>query len=129
SGDDSLLGGTQLIAPVTAPVTIAGNAISIIGDSTTSGATTTVVVPTTPALPTEPVTPSDPGDGSSGGDAGTTTIAAATTAAVAAVAATVLALTGGANGLAIGLLAALLLAAGALALRVGGRRDGAVLRV
>ncbi|WJL94227.1 hypothetical protein QSU92_09470 [Microbacterium sp. ET2] len=33
SGEDSILGGTQVIAPITAPITVAGNAISGIGDS------------------------------------------------------------------------------------------------
>ncbi|WJL94228.1 chaplin family protein [Microbacterium sp. ET2] len=39
SGEDSILGGTQVIAPVTAPVTVAGNAISGIGDSDSSSTT------------------------------------------------------------------------------------------
>ncbi len=33
SGDDAILGGTQAVAPVTAPVTVSGNAISLLGDS------------------------------------------------------------------------------------------------
>ena len=40
SGDDSILGGTQVIAPISIPVTIGGNAISLIGDSETTDATT-----------------------------------------------------------------------------------------
>lgn len=36
-GTDSLLGGTQAIVPVTAPVTVGGNAISLLGDSYVSG--------------------------------------------------------------------------------------------
>ncbi|MET2011199.1 hypothetical protein ABXJ56_06580, partial [Microbacterium chocolatum] len=40
-GSDSLLGGTQILAPITAPVTAGGNAISVIGDATTVDSTTT----------------------------------------------------------------------------------------
>ena len=39
SGEDSILSGTQVIAPITAPITVAGNAISVIGDSQSTGAT------------------------------------------------------------------------------------------
>jgi hypothetical protein len=38
SGDDGILGGTQVVPDVTAPVTATGNAISVIGDSSSSGA-------------------------------------------------------------------------------------------
>jgi hypothetical protein len=34
SGDDSVLGGTQLVAGPSIPITVGGNAISVIGDST-----------------------------------------------------------------------------------------------
>ena len=34
SGDDGILGGTQVLLPITAPITIGGNGISLIGDST-----------------------------------------------------------------------------------------------
>jgi hypothetical protein len=40
SGDDAIAGGTQVIAPVTAPVTVGGNAVSVIGDSATDGSVT-----------------------------------------------------------------------------------------
>ncbi|KTS58876.1 hypothetical protein NS206_12730, partial [Microbacterium testaceum] len=40
-GTDSLLGGNQAIIPIAVPVTIGGNAVSGIGDSTSTGATTT----------------------------------------------------------------------------------------
>ncbi len=40
-GTDSLLGGNQAIIPIEAPITIGGNAISVIGDSHTEDATTT----------------------------------------------------------------------------------------
>ncbi|WP_314451803.1 chaplin family protein, partial [uncultured Microbacterium sp.] len=39
-GSDSLLGGNQGIVTVDVPVTVGGNAVSVIGDSTTSDATT-----------------------------------------------------------------------------------------
>ena len=54
SGGDSILGGTQALADVSAPMTIAGNAISVIGDSSSSDATTTVA-------PAEPAAASDGG--------------------------------------------------------------------
>ncbi|KEP73170.1 hypothetical protein HR12_17795 [Microbacterium sp. SUBG005] len=40
-GTDSLLGGNQAIIPIAVPVTIGGNAVSVIGDSTSTDATTT----------------------------------------------------------------------------------------
>jgi hypothetical protein len=39
SGEDATLGGTQLITPVDAPVTLGGNAVSVVGDSTVGGGT------------------------------------------------------------------------------------------
>ncbi|HET6969326.1 MAG TPA: chaplin family protein [Ornithinibacter sp.] len=41
SGADSVAGGNQVEAPVTAPVTVNGNAVSVIGDSHSQGATST----------------------------------------------------------------------------------------
>ncbi|MDR5692904.1 hypothetical protein, partial [Agromyces indicus] len=56
NGEDSTLGGTQIVPGVTAPVTVGGNAISVIGDSSSEGAGTAV----------------QPGTGTgSGSDAGT----------------------------------------------------------
>jgi hypothetical protein len=40
SGDDAIAGGTQAIAPITAPVTVGGNAVSVLGDSTTDRSST-----------------------------------------------------------------------------------------
>ncbi|WP_136588242.1 chaplin family protein, partial [Microbacterium hydrothermale] len=40
-GTDSVAGGNQVVAPVEVPVTIGGNAVSVIGDSHTEDATTT----------------------------------------------------------------------------------------
>ena len=64
NGSDSILGGTQAVLDLLIPVTVSGNAISVIGDSTTTGSTTTVpgtpVTPVTPVAPVTPVTPVAP---------------------------------------------------------------------
>jgi hypothetical protein len=39
SGEEGTLGGTQVVTPIEAPVTFGGNAVSVIGDSTTTGST------------------------------------------------------------------------------------------
>jgi hypothetical protein len=49
-GSDSIAGGTQVVADAAAPVTAGGNAISIVGDSSTSGSD--VSSPTTGGSPT-----------------------------------------------------------------------------
>ena len=41
SGDDSIAGGTQVLADAGVPVVVGGNAISVIGDSSTEGSTVT----------------------------------------------------------------------------------------
>ncbi|GAA1949729.1 LPXTG cell wall anchor domain-containing protein [Microbacterium aquimaris] len=56
-GSDSILGGTQVLLPIELPITIGGNAISVIGDSETTSPTT----PGTPGDPTDPTDPTDPG--------------------------------------------------------------------
>ncbi len=57
-GTDSILGGNQAIIPIAVPVTIGGNAVSGVGDSTSTGATTTaaraVVVSLGASPPTAP---------------------------------------------------------------------------
>src|SRR5689334_20499651 len=40
SGEDSIAGGNQVAVPVTAPVAVSGNAVSVLGDSSSSGSTT-----------------------------------------------------------------------------------------
>jgi hypothetical protein len=66
SGEDSLGGGNQVVAPVQVPVTIGGNAVSVVGDSdtdtgaSTGGSTPPVEVPTGPTVPTEPTEPTQP---------------------------------------------------------------------
>jgi hypothetical protein len=64
SGEDSILGGTQILPDLSLPITIGGNAVSVIGDSSTDGSTTVVnpVGPTDPADPVDPVDPVDPTD-------------------------------------------------------------------
>ncbi|WP_158239818.1 chaplin family protein [Phycicoccus duodecadis] len=41
SGEDGVLGGNQVTLPVSVPVTVGGNAVAVVGDSTTDGPTTT----------------------------------------------------------------------------------------
>ncbi|WP_157425583.1 hypothetical protein, partial [Agromyces lapidis] len=41
SGEDSLLGGTQILGGIEIPITLGGNAVSVIGDSSSDGAATT----------------------------------------------------------------------------------------
>ncbi|GAA4123102.1 hypothetical protein GCM10022415_27790 [Knoellia locipacati] len=68
SGEDSVGGGNQVGLPVTAPVTIGGTAVSVVGDATTEGSTTgpggstpmTPTEPTVPGAPTDPTVPSGP---------------------------------------------------------------------
>ncbi|GAA0999666.1 hypothetical protein GCM10009563_25880 [Subtercola frigoramans] len=59
SGNGSVGGGNQIVPVIAVPVTVGGNAVSVIGDSTTTGPTA-VVVPTTPTVPTVPVVPTVP---------------------------------------------------------------------
>lgn len=63
-GQDGILGGTQVLAPVGLPVTLGGNAVSVIGDSTTSPTTgpTSPTNPVDPTDPTNPTTPTNPVD-------------------------------------------------------------------
>jgi hypothetical protein len=56
SGEDSVAGGTQVVAPVTAPVTVGGNAVSVVGDSTTDRGE-----PATPVEAVDTVDPTGPG--------------------------------------------------------------------
>ncbi|WP_461162822.1 chaplin family protein, partial [Sinomonas notoginsengisoli] len=42
SGQYGILSGNQSAASVTAPVTVSGNALSVVGDSTANGSTTAV---------------------------------------------------------------------------------------
>ncbi|WP_395245369.1 chaplin family protein [Agromyces sp. MMS24-K17] len=76
-GDDSVLGGTQLLPMISLPITVGGNAISVIGDTRSDGSTAGAdqVDPTDPTFPTDPADPGDPavpgtpGDGTDGADA------------------------------------------------------------
>ncbi|RWZ52657.1 hypothetical protein ELQ90_01520 [Labedella phragmitis] len=79
SGDDGVLGGSQISPDIGLPLTIGGNAVSVIGDSEATDPTvvvptdpTTPVDPTDPVEPTDPTTPvdpTDPADGTDGTDA------------------------------------------------------------
>ena len=61
SGDDAILGGTQVVPSTTLPIDVSGNAVSVIGDSDTTGGTTGTT-PTDPATPTDPTFPVDPAE-------------------------------------------------------------------
>ena len=115
TGTEGVLGGSQIVAPIALPLTLGGNAVSVVGDSTTTG-------PTGPVVPTDPTDPTDPGTPGTGGPGGgtpgtsgtTTGVTAGVGAAPAALSVSALALTGSTpGGLWIALLA--LLAGGALA--------------
>ena len=122
SGDDAVLGGTQLIAPITLPITLGGNAVSVAGDSTvtTPGTNPGTDPGTDPG--TEPGTDpgADPGT-DPGTDTGTTpstgtpSVSGATSsgAAVAVAAQQGLAMTGGSSAFPLIAAAALLLLIGA----------------
>ncbi|GAA1977016.1 hypothetical protein [Microbacterium pumilum] len=125
SGDDSILGGTQVIAPITAPSTVTGNAIAIIGESITE----TVVVPAVSTEPTEPTVPANPTDPTEPTvrDSTTDSVTAVGTdgtivGAKASTTATQLAATGGPNALVALLMSVGLIAAG-LTARVLRRRS------
>lgn len=45
NGDDGLLSGTQALLSLDAPVTVAGNAISVLGDAQSTDAETTAPAP------------------------------------------------------------------------------------
>ena len=64
SGDDGILGGTQVVPSITLPIDLSGNAVAVIGDSdVTDGTTdTTPIDPTTPTDPTDPTIPVDPAE-------------------------------------------------------------------
>ncbi|QPE04593.1 hypothetical protein IT882_15985 [Microbacterium schleiferi] len=58
SGQGGILGGTQVALPLSIPVTLGGNAVSVVGDSETGGSTT----PAGPGNPGDPGNPGNPGD-------------------------------------------------------------------
>jgi len=142
TGNDGILGGTQILPSIALPISIGDNAISVLGDARvvpadgTSGTDGGPVDPTDPVVPTDPTGPATPTDptGDNGATdgavvlaAGVSTTAMATTAAFNAMAsataglsAQALASTGAEIAPLVGLIA-LLLAAG-IALVVIGRR-------
>ena len=115
-GDNGILSGTQLIAPLSAPITVTGNAIAVVGD-------TAVTAPESPTTPDVPVDAEDPaGPGSPGDDATSRGLAVAGSASgVGATASGVgmLAVTGGNVGLTIwALLSLAAIAAGGAVVRI-----------
>ena len=130
SGEDSVLGGTQVVAPVTAPVTVGGNAVSVVGDTTTDPVTPTGPVtptdPTDPATSTNPTAPTTSGSGPAGSVVSAGTMGHTVTAMTAAAPAlSRLAQTGAATGLLVGSALLLLLVGGLLTM--AGRRRGDLL--
>ncbi|TPW74000.1 beta strand repeat-containing protein [Schumannella soli] len=75
-GSGGIAGGTQIAPILRFPILIGGNAVSVVGDSTTEDTGTSVIEggdPTDPTDPTDPVdpgTPTVPGDGASGDGSG-----------------------------------------------------------
>lgn len=112
TGQDGILGGTQLALPLSVPVTLGGNAVSVIGDSETGSSTT----PVDPGNPGDPGTPGDPGDPGTPGNPGGGLPGGSQSAALSA---TGLASTGGTAPL--WGIAAALLAAGVTATLLGRR--------
>lgn len=133
SGDHSILGGTQLIAPVTAPITVAGNAVSVIGDASSTGSTVTGGTPVGTPPSTDPGSGTVPGDPTTpvgtGGDVPTGTGDSGGTQVMAMAASvgqgSALASTGGGTGMAGLWLALGLLCGGALLIA---RRGETVMR-
>lgn len=116
SGLLGILGGDQLLLDVALPITIAGNAISVVGNSTSVDPV--VEVPGNPGDPGEPGEPGEPGDPGTPGEPGDTgdtgTTPGATPAVVPASTGAALAVTG-MSGLELAVpVALLLLALGAL---------------
>ncbi len=64
SGQGGILGGTQVALPLSIPVTLGGNAVSVVGDSETGGSTT----PGGPGNPGDPGDPGNPGNPGNPGD-------------------------------------------------------------
>jgi hypothetical protein len=62
TGGDSLLGGTQGLVNIDIPVTVGGNAISVLGDSSSTGSSSESGEATTPAAPAAGTTASTTGE-------------------------------------------------------------------
>jgi hypothetical protein len=112
-GTDGTLGGTQVLTDLGIPVTLGGNAISVLGDASTDGPTTDTVDPgTDPGTDPGDNPGTDPGDGSE-----------LPTYALAADDVTALAATGAEGGLtALGLAVLLLAVGGVMVGRMAVRR-------
>ncbi|WP_235481140.1 chaplin family protein, partial [Agromyces sp. Leaf222] len=64
SGDDGILSGTQAIVSIAVPVTVSGNGISVLGDSSSTGAATEVAPAAPPAESAPESAPATSGDDS-----------------------------------------------------------------
>jgi hypothetical protein len=62
TGSDSLLGGTQGLVNIDIPITVGGNAISVLGDSSSTGSSSESGAATTPAAPASGTTASTTGE-------------------------------------------------------------------
>src|SRR5918998_1732037 len=64
SGEDALASGTQAASDIAAPVTLDGNAISVLGDSSTTGSSDGSATTGAPASAAEPTTSGSDGTAS-----------------------------------------------------------------
>jgi hypothetical protein len=134
SGEDGIVSGTQVAPAITVPITVSGNAISVIGDTATEEPTVGTGVDTgNDGTPTDPSNPGvQPGSvlpgssGTSGGVAGGVTLTGTGTLAPAALAVEALASTGPVDGASSLLLSLAALIAGAVLLAVRSRTLHAV---
>lgn len=110
-GTDAVLGGTQVLAPVSLPVTIGGNGVAVLGESSVTGSTPGVVPGPLPGDGTDPVPGADPGMVTPPG------VVAASAPTVMAASAEMLALTGGAGVFPLALIGLALLGIGGVLLR------------
>ena len=63
TGNDGILGGTQIVPSIALPISIGGNAISVLGDTEVVPGDGTTGVDGLPDNPTDPATPTGPTDG------------------------------------------------------------------
>lgn len=124
-GTGGFLGGTQLPMSVSLPITVGGDAVAVLGDSTTSGSTTGTTDPTTPTGTTGPDAGAGGGssaDGTASGQVAAASSTGATTLLAASDATSALASTGS-DALTLGALGALLALLGTLAVFATANRE------
>ena len=68
TGNDGILGGTQIVPSIALPISIGGNAISVLGDTEVVPGDGTTGVDGLPDNPTDPATPTGPTDGTDATD-------------------------------------------------------------